>query len=177
MENGAGSVRSKRTRVPLAVVVNVSAPLPPLTSTVSLPAPPSLRSVPSPGFQIMRSLPAWPKTWSSPVAAGQRVVAVAAKEQIVASLAEQRVVARLAEELIVARAAGERVVARAAKEIGPRQGAVGFVQRDRVVAALSKGLDQPRVGDRGGAAFDRNGAAIDQHFARRIAADIDRVVG
>ena len=33
--NGAGSRRSKRTRVPLAVVVNCSAPLPPLTSTVS----------------------------------------------------------------------------------------------------------------------------------------------
>ena len=63
--NGAGSRRSKRTRVPLAVVVNCSAPPPPLTSTVSLPSPPSLRSVSSPGFQIIRSLPLWPKAWSS----------------------------------------------------------------------------------------------------------------
>ena len=63
--NGAGVTRSKRTRVPLAVAVNCSAPLPPLTSTVSVPAPPSLRSVSSPGFQIIRSLPPWPKAWSS----------------------------------------------------------------------------------------------------------------
>ena len=61
IENGAGLRRSKRTRVPLAVVVNCSAPLPPLTSTVSVPSAPSLRSVSSPGFQIIRSLPPWPK--------------------------------------------------------------------------------------------------------------------
>ena len=60
MEKGAGFTRSKRTRVPLAVSVNCSAPLPPLTSVVSLPAPPSCRSVSSPGFQIMRSSPPWP---------------------------------------------------------------------------------------------------------------------
>ena len=58
--------RSKRTRVPLAVAVKFSAPLPPLTSAVSVPSPPSIRSVSSPGFQIMRSLPASPNTWSSP---------------------------------------------------------------------------------------------------------------
>ena len=65
IENGAGLRRSNRTRVPLAVVVNCSAPLPPLTSTVSVPAPPSLRSVSSPGFQIMWSSPLWPNAWSS----------------------------------------------------------------------------------------------------------------
>ncbi len=65
-ENGPGVVRSKRTRVPLGVIVNVSAPLPPLTSAVSVPSPPSIRSLSSPGFQIMRSLPAWPNIWSSP---------------------------------------------------------------------------------------------------------------
>ncbi len=63
--NGAGLRRSNRTRVPLAVAVNCSRPLPPLTSTVSVPAAPSLRSVSSPGFQIMRSLPLWPNAWSS----------------------------------------------------------------------------------------------------------------
>ena len=47
--NGAGLMRSKRTRVPLAVVVNCSGPPPPLTSVVSLPSPPSLRSCPRPG--------------------------------------------------------------------------------------------------------------------------------
>ena len=66
MLNGAGSTRSKRTRVPLAVAVKTSAPLPPLTSTVSVPSPPSTRSVSSPGFQIMRSSPASPNIWSSP---------------------------------------------------------------------------------------------------------------
>ena len=61
-ENGAGSIRSKRTRVPLAVVVNFSAPPPPLTSTVSTSVPPSFKSVSSPGFQTRRSLPASPET-------------------------------------------------------------------------------------------------------------------
>ena len=60
--NGAGSSRSKRTRVPLAVTVKTSAPSPPLTSAVSVPAPPSIRSVSSPGFQIMRSSPPSPNT-------------------------------------------------------------------------------------------------------------------
>ena len=65
-ENGAGLTRSKRTRSPLAVIVNTSAPLPPLTSAVSVPSPPSIRSLSSPGFQIMRSSPACPNIWSSP---------------------------------------------------------------------------------------------------------------
>ena len=62
---GAGSRRSKRTRVPFAVTVKTSPPLPPLTSAVSVPVPPSIRSLSSPGFQIMRSLPASPNIWSS----------------------------------------------------------------------------------------------------------------
>ena len=63
--NGAGSRRSNRTRAPLAVVANTSAPLPPLTSTVSAPPPPSLRSVSSPGFHTIRSSPLSPNAWSS----------------------------------------------------------------------------------------------------------------
>ena len=174
--NGAGLTRSKRTRVPLAVMVKVSAPLPPLTSAVSLPSPPSMRSLPSPGFQIMRSLPASPNTWSSPVAAGQHVVARAAEQQVVAAFAEQGVVAGLAEQLIVARAAGQHVVARAAEQFGRRQRAVGFVERDRVVAALAEHLDQGGVGDRRAAADDGHGAAVDQNLPGRVAADRDRVL-
>ena len=98
MANGAGSRRSKRTRVPLAVAVNTSAPLPPLTSTVSSPAPPSLRSVSSPGFQIIRSLPRLAEDLVVGVAAGEGVVLGAAEEEVEAALAEQRVVAGLAEE-------------------------------------------------------------------------------
>ena len=93
MENGAGVTRSKRTRVPLAVAVNCSAPLPPLTSTVSMPAPPSLRSVSSPGFQIMRSSPASPKTWSSASPPVSVSFVGAAEQEVGAALAEQRVVA------------------------------------------------------------------------------------
>ena len=147
-ENGAGLVRSKRTRVPLAVMVKFSAPLPPLTSAVSMPSPPSMRSVPSPGFQIMRSLPAWPNIWSSAGAADQRVVAVAAEQLIVAALAKQGVVAGAAEQQIVAGAAGQRVVAVAAEQLRGGQRAVGFVERDRVVAALAEHLDRRGVGDR-----------------------------
>ena len=91
--NGAGLMRSNRTRVPLAVAVKFSAPLPPLTSTVSMPSPPSLRSLPSPGFQIIRSLPRLAEDLVVAGAAGQHVVAVAAEQQVVAALAEQRVVA------------------------------------------------------------------------------------
>ena len=78
------------------------------------------------------------------VAAGQRVVAGAAEQQVVAALAEQGVVARLAEQQVVARAAGQRVVAGAAEQLRGGQRAVGFVERDHVVAALAEHLDQAR---------------------------------
>ena len=110
-------------------------------------------------------------------AAGQHVVAVAAEQQIVAALAEQGVVAGLAEELIVARAAGERVVAVAAEEVGGGQRAVGLVERDRVVAVLAEDLDQRGVGDRGLAAGDRHGAAVDEERSGRVATERDRVLG
>ena len=174
--NGAGSRRSKRTRVPLAVVVNCSAPLPPLTSTVSVPAPPSLRSVSSPGFQIMRSLPASPKTWSSASPPVSMSFSAAAEQQVGAALAEQGVVAGLAEELVVARAAGEHVVAGAAEQVGPRQGAVGLAERDRVVAAQAEDLDQRRVRHGRRAAGDGDRAAVDEQVAGRVAAERDRVV-
>ena len=144
---GAGLTRSKRTRVPLAVTVKVSAPLPPLTSTVSLPAPPSLRSravARVPDHPVVAGLA---EDLVVAGAAGQSVVAVAAEEQIVAALAEQDVVAGLAEEQVVARAAGERVVAVAAEEVRGRQRAVGLVERDRVVAAQAEDLDRGGVGD------------------------------
>ena len=54
----------------------------------------------------------------------------------------------LAEQQVVARAAGQRVVAVAAEQLRGRQCAVGFVERDRVVAALAEHLDQVGVGDR-----------------------------
>ena len=112
MANGAGSSRSNRTRVPLAVAVNTSAPLPPLTSTVSVPAPPSFRSVSSPGFQTMRSLPDSPNTWSSASPPVSASFSAAAEQEVEAALAEQGVVAGLAEELVAAGPAGEGVVAR-----------------------------------------------------------------
>ena len=176
IENGAGLMRSKRTRVPLAVVVNDSAPLPPLTSTVSVPSPPSLRSVSSPGFQIMRSLPASPKAWSSASPPVSVSLSSPPKRRSNAALAEQRVVAGLAEELVVAGAAGEDVVAGAAEQVGLRQRAVDLAERDRVVAAEAEDLDQRRVGDRRRAADDCDGAAVDQDLTGRVAADRDVVV-
>ena len=103
MLNGAGSTRSKRTRAPLAVVVNRSALPPPLTSTVSSPSSPSFRSVSSPGFQIIRSSPSSPKTWSS-APFGQRVVFGPAEQRVGAALSLERVGSALAEELVGARA-------------------------------------------------------------------------
>ena len=176
MENGAGSRRSKRTRVPLAVTVNTSAPLPPLTSTVSLPAPPSFRSVSSPGFQIMRSLPDSPKTWSSASPPVSVSFSAPPKRKSKPPLPSRVSLPALAEEHVAAGAAGERVVAGAAEEVRPRQRAVGLVQRDGVVAALAEDLDQRRVGDGRRAAEDGDGAAVDQDAAGRVAADGDGVV-
>ena len=132
--NGAGSMRSKRTRAPLAVTVKTSAPLPPLTSAVSVPAPPSIRSVSSPGFQIMRSLPASPNIWSSPSPPVSTSLPAAAEQEVGAALAEQRVVAGLAEQLVAARAAGERVVAGAAEQV--RAPAARHWLRSSVIVSL-----------------------------------------
>ena len=75
-------------------------------------------------------------------AAGQGVVAGAAEQQVVAALAEQDVVAGLAEELVVAGAAGQGVVAVAAEQLRRGQRAVGLVERDGVVAGQAEHLDE-----------------------------------
>ena len=64
----------------------------------------------------------------------------------------------------------------AAEQVGGRQRAVGFVERERVIAALAEHLDQRGVGDRRGAAGDGHGAAVDEDGPGRIAAGRDRVV-
>ena len=110
------------------------------------------------------------------VAAGQHVVAVAAEQEIGAALAQESVVIALAEELVVARAAGQDVVAGAAEQVGGGQRTIGFVERQRVVAALAEDLDQAGVGDGRGAARDRDRAAVDQNGSGRVAARRDRVV-
>ena len=71
-----------------------------------------------------------------------------------------------AEQQIVARAAGERVVAVAAEQLRGGQRAVGFVERDRVVAALAEHLDHRGVGDRRLAALIGYGAAVDENVVR-----------
>ena len=110
-------------------------------------------------------------------AAGERVVAVAAEEEIVAPLAEQHVVASLAEELVSRRTADEGVVAVAAEEERARQGAVGLVKLNHVVAGLAEDGDGGRVRDGGSAADDADGAAVDEDVAGGVAADGDVVVG
>ena len=61
---GVGSARSKITRPPAALTVNVSFAAAPLTWIVSRPGPPSLRSSSSPPFQTIVSLPASPRASS-----------------------------------------------------------------------------------------------------------------
>ena len=111
------------------------------------------------------------------IAAVQHVVARAAEQQVVAAFAKEGVVARLAEQQIAARAAGQRVVAGAAEQLRGRQGAVGLVERDRVVAALAENLDQRGVGDGRGAPVDGDGAAVHENLPSRVAADRDGVIG
>jgi hypothetical protein len=110
------------------------------------------------------------------VAADQHVVAGTAEQQIIAALAVEDVVAGLAEQLIGSRAAGDRVVAGAAEQIGGRQCAVGFIERDRVVAGLAEHLDQAGVGDRGRAALNRHGSVVDENGPGCVAAGNDRIV-
>ena len=78
--------------------------------------------------------------------------------------------------MVVARTTGEHVVAGAAEQVGPGQRAVGFVERDRVVAALAEHLDQRGVGDGRRTAGDRDRPAVDQDLAGGVAADDDIVV-
>ena len=110
------------------------------------------------------------------VAAGQHVIAVAAEQKVEAALAEQRVVACLAEQHVVAGAAGQDVVAGAAEQIGTRQRAVHFAERDDVVAALAERLDQARIGDGRRAAQNLDRATIGENLAGGIAADRQIIV-
>jgi hypothetical protein len=111
------------------------------------------------------------------IAAVQHVVARAAEQQVVAAFAKEGVVARLAEQQIAARAAGQRVVAGAAEQLRGRQGAVGLVERDRVVAALAEYLDQRGVGDGRGTPLDGDGAAVHENLPSRVTAGRNGVVG
>ncbi len=164
MENGAGSTRSKRTRVPLAVRVKTSAPLPPLTSAVSMPVPPSMRSVSSPGFQIMRSSPASPNIWSSASPPVSTSLPAPPNRKSVPPLPSRVSLSPWPKSMIGAGAAGQDVVAGAAEQVGARQCAVRFVERDDVVAALAEYLDQAGVRDGGRAAGDRYRAAVDEQL-------------
>ena len=163
--------------MPLAVMVNISAPLPPLTSAVSLPAPPSNEVAAFAGIPDHAIVAGLAEDLVVARAAGQHVVALAAEQQVVAAFAEQRVVASLAEQLIGARSAGERVVASAAEQIGAGNAPLDSFERDRVVAALAEHLDLAGVGDRGRSAQDGHGAAVDEKIAGRVAADRDGVAG
>ena len=108
-------------------------------------------------------------------AAGQGVVAGAAEQLVVAAFAKQCVIAALTEEQVICRAAGQDVVAVAAEKLRRRHRAVGFVDRDRVIAGLAEQLDQVGVGDGRDATNDRDGAAVDQDSSGRVAAGLDVV--
>ena len=110
-------------------------------------------------------------------AAGQHIVAGAAEQQVVAAFAEEGVIAVLAEEQICAGATGQHVVACTAEQLGGGQRAVGFVERNRVVAALTEHLDHGGVGDRRLAPIDGYGAAVHENLPSGVAAGGDGVVG
>ena len=83
----------------------------------------------------MRSLPASPNIWSSPIAAGQRVVAGAAEQQIVAALAEQDVVAGPPNSRSLPEPPVRMSLPSPPNRLRSGQRAVGLVESDRVVAA------------------------------------------
>ena len=108
--------------------------------------------------------------------AGQGVIACATEQQIVAAFAEEGVVTAFAEKLVRPGAASDRVVTGPAEQIGRRQCAVGFIERDGVVAGLAEHLDQVGVGDRGCSALNRYRSAIDENGSGRVALDGDSIV-
>src|SRR4029078_1756786 len=79
-------------------------------------------------------------------AAGDQVVARAGEEEVGAAQAEEEVVALLAEQHVAGGAAGDGVVDVAALERGGGQGAIGLVQRERVVPRQAPDVDLVRVG-------------------------------
>ena len=176
IENGAGLMRSKRTRVPLAVAVNCSAPLPPLTSTVSVPSPPSLRSVSSPGFQIMRSLPAWPKAWSSASPPVSVSFSLPPNSRSTPPLPSSVSLPDSPNSWSLPEPPVRTSLPAPPNRFARGQRAVDLAERERVVAAEAEDLDQRRVGDRRRAADDGDSAAVDEDLARGVAADGDVVV-
>src|SRR5262249_51538930 len=100
----------------------------------------------------------------------------AAEEEVVAALAQQGVVAGLAEEHVPTRAAGQSVVPGATKEVRGWQRPAGFIEGDRIVAALAEHLDERYVGDGRRSAQDGDRAVVDEHGAGGVAADRYRVV-
>ena len=112
------------------------------------------------------------------VAAGQHVVARAAEQEVDAALAEQRVVAGSGRRACRPPEPPVSVSLPAPpNRLAARQRAVGFVERDGVVAALAEDLDQRGVGDRRRAAVDGDRAAVDEDLPGRVAADGDGVIG
>lgn len=109
-------------------------------------------------------------------AAVERVVARTAEQQIVAAAALDRIVTGLAEQEIGTRAARNLVVAVAAEDVHRRHRAVGFVDGDRVVAALTEDVDLVGVGDGGIATGRFHRAVVDQDATGLVAADHNAVI-
>src|SRR5262249_18849626 len=68
------------------------------------------------------------------------------------------------------------VVANAAVQDCSWQRAIPFIERDRVVAVLPGNGDQAGIDDRGGAARDGHGPAVDENIPGGVPAGCDRVV-
>ena len=146
-ENGAGSRRSKRTRVPLAVTVKTSAPLPPLTSRCRCRRRLRFRSVSSPGFQIMRSSPASPNTWSSPSPPVSVSLPAPPNRKSMPPLPSSVSLPAWPNSRSPPEPPVSVSLPAPPNRLAARQGAVGFVEGDGVVAALAEDLDQAGVGD------------------------------
>jgi len=159
-EGRRGLTRSKRTREPLAVIVNVSEALPPLTlGGVRARRRPRKGRCRRRGSRSCGRLPASPNTWSSPVPADQRVVAGAAEQQVVARLYRGGCRCRRR------RTADPRpkppvsvVVAGSAEQFG-RRAARRWTRRAQSyrLPPLAEHLDRGRVGDGGLTAIDGHG--------------------
>ena len=175
-KNGAGLMRSKRTRVPLGVMRELfgsvaAIDLGGVIAVAALHEVAALARIPD--HAVVAGL-AEHLVVADP--AGQRVVARTSEQQVVATLAQHRVVAGLAEQHIVTGAAGDDVVPVAAEQLCGGQRAVAFIERDRVVAALTEHLDRAGVRDSRLAADDSHGAAIDEKVPGRVTAGNDCVV-
>ena len=134
--------------------MNISSPLPPMTSTVSTPAPPSLRSLPSPGFQIIRSAARLAEDLVDAGAAGEHVVAAPPNRKSTPPFPNSESLPACPNKRSAAEPPISVSLPLPPNRMASGKGAVRFVEGKGIIPRESKDLHAGRVGDGGRPAQD-----------------------